>query len=329
MSNPNPSVLIGDRRPDIAGSMMQYDLEASRRGFIGTQVLPVMEVGVDSSQYGIIPLEELLQNRETARAPGAPYSRGTGKFTKKNFATEEHGTEEAVDAKRAKIYRNYLDAEVVAAKKCRDIVLRNQEKRCADLLFDATTWTGAALTTGVTDEWDDYDNATPIADVDAANRKVFENSGMYANALVINRNVFMNLRHCAEILDRIASSGAGNRTLPTDVTVQMLAQVFDLDYVLVGGGAQNTANEAQARDISHIWSGEYASVCRIATEPENIEEPCVGRTFHYSEDGSEIGTIIETYWNEDRRSNIVRARHDVDERIHYVEMAHLLSNITS
>ncbi|MGB0714264.1 MAG: hypothetical protein ACPGXK_00185 [Phycisphaerae bacterium] len=328
MPNPNPSVLIGDRRPDISGSMMEFDLEADRRGFIGTRVLPVMEVGVDSSQYGIVPLEELLQNVDTERAPGAPYARSTTSFTKKVFLTKENGVESAVDAKNAKIYRNYLDAELVAARKCRDIVLRNQEKRVANLLFDATTWTGASLTTPVSNEWDDYANSTPIADVDAASRKVFDNTGLYANCLVINRNVFMNLRHCQEILDRIASAGAGNRTLPSDVTVQMLAEAFALDYVLVAGGAQNTANEAQAREISHIWSGEYASVCRIATETQNIEEPCVGRTFHYSEDGSEIGTIIETYWNEERRSTIVRARHDTDEKIHYVEMAHLLSNIS-
>jgi hypothetical protein len=69
-------------------------------------------------------------------------------------------------------------------------------------------------------------------------------------------------------------------------------------------------------------------VCRIATS-NDMREPCIGRTFHWSEDGSLIGGAIEEYWEEQSRSNIIRVRHDTDEVIMYPQAGHLLSNVTT
>jgi hypothetical protein len=68
-----------------------------------------------------------------------------------------------------------------------------------------------------------------------------------------------------------------------------------------------------------------ARVARTA----DLREPCLGRTIHWGEDGSQIGGLFESYYSDERRSNIVRCRHDVDEKIIYAEAADLLSNITT
>jgi hypothetical protein len=61
---------------------------------------------------------------------------------------------------------------------------------------------------------------------------------------------------------------------------------------------------------------------------DDIREPCLGRTFHWGEDGSQIGGLMESYREEQKRSDIIRCRHDVDEKVLYTQMGHLLSNIT-
>lgn len=325
---PNPSGSLATLRPDLAGSFMEFDMEMDRRGFIGQRVLPVIETPKASGTFGIIPIEQLLQNRETARAPGSGYNRGTFTFDDVAFACSEHGAEEPVDDREAALYNQYFDAEQVAAMRAYDAVLRNQEKRVAALLFNTTTYTGSSLTTAVSTEWSTAATATPISDVEAAVRKVYTNTGLWANCLIVSKIVFRNLRLCTNIKDAIAASGAGYPTRAQDITEAMLAAVFDLDYILVGGSTKNTANEGQSATPDQIWDDEYAMVCRIATS-NDIKEPCIGRTFHWAEDGSSIGGTVETYRDETVRSDIVRVRHDVQEKILYTQCGHLLSNITA
>jgi len=324
---PSPSTSLSTLRPELA-SMLEFDLAADRQGFIAQRVLPVLEVAKPSGTFGLISLEESLQDRETKRAPGSGYSRGKFTFTTKTYACEENGAEEPVDDKEAQLYKEYFDAETIVTQRTLDVVLRKFERTVADLIFNATTWTGASLTTAVTNEWDDSLNATPITDVAAAVIKIYDGTGLWPNALIINKKVFLNLRASSQIQDRIASEGAGNATKAADITTQMLAQVFDLDYVIFAGSSKNSAHEGQTASISQIWSDEYAMVAKIATD-NDIQTPCLGRTFHWGEDGSQIGGMVESYRDEPVRSNIIRVRNDTDVQVFYKECGHLLSNITT
>lgn len=323
---PAPSSSLATLRPDIAGSLMEFDLAMDREGFVWNMVLPVFDVRKSSGKYGKIPVEQLLQQRETKRNPGGGYSRGKWTFTDASYATVEHGAEEPVDDREAQLYADYFDAEIVSGQRAQDAVLRNAEQRVADLVFNASTF--ASYKTAVTNEWDDYDNATPIDDVEAAVRAIWSTSGLWANALIINRHVFRNLRNCAQIIERINSQGAGSPTKASDITREMLARVFDLEQIIVAGSAKAGNKEGQSFSASKIWSDEYAMVARVARS-NDIREPCLGRTFHWAEDGSDVGGTIETYRDETVRSDIVRCRHDVDENLTYTECGHLLENITT
>lgn len=314
-------------RPDLA-MFFEYDLEADKAGFIAPQVLPVVDVGLQADNPGKMPLEQLLFNGNTARESGSGYGRGNFKFERFSYATEEHGWEEPVDDRDAERYANILKAEEVAVARAYSVVLRNAEKRAADLVFNSTTWTGASLTTAVTNEWDDAASATPIVDVAAARQKVYNNSGLWANALVINYNVFLNLQNSAEVIDRINSAGAGNASKASDITKEMLARVFNLEHVIVGNASRNTAVEGATPTPGQIWSNEYAMVCKVSNSAD-MREPCIGRTFHWSKDGSSVGGLIEQYRDETIRSEVYRVRHDVDEVVMYAQAGHLLSNITT
>lgn len=325
---PSPSEALSTLRPDLGGSFEDFDLAMDRLGFIGHRVLPVIETRVSSGTFGRIPLEQLLKNADVKRTSRAGYPRGDWEFEQESFATMEYGFEEPVDNRDANLYGEFFDAEMVSAELARDTVLRAAEKRIADMIFNATTWNGAALTTGITNEWDDLSNAVPITDVEAAVGKVYDGTGMWPNALIINRRVFRNLRNCTQIIDRIESGGAGSPTKASDITAQMLARVFDLDFVLVAGSSRNSAIEGVAATPTQIWSNEYAMVCRIATTG-NIKEPCVGRTFHWGVDGSQVGGTMESYEEAKTRGTVIRCRHEVDEMVIEPAFGHLLSNVTT
>lgn len=325
---PTANESLATLRPDLGGSFQDFDHEIDRLGFIGYRVLPVMEVQRSSGTFGRIPLAQLLKNADVKRNSRSGYPRGDWEFGDESFATKEYGFEEPVDSRDLALYADYFDAEMVSAELARDTVMREAEKRIAALIFNTSTFTGSTLTTAIAagKEWSNYANATPIDDVEAATRKVYTNTGMWPNTLIVNRYGFRNLRLCDQIMDRISSQGSGSAVKASDITPQQLAMVFDLDNILVAGGSKNTANEGQTATPGQIWDSEYAMVCRTATTG-NIKEPCLGRAFHWGQDGSTIGGTFESYEDPKLRGNVVRCRHDVHEKVIEPKFGHLISNV--
>jgi len=319
-----PSTALNGYRPDL-GTMFEFDEEMNRRGFIGNRVLPVFESAVQAGTYGKVPLKELLKEPQVGRNDRGDYNRFSFAFEDDTFATKERGLEMPMDRRRARMYRQFFDFETACTAATLGAVLRAQEKRIADAIFNATTFT--RYTAAVTNEWNDHTSATPVTDVGKAVRLVWEATGLWANALIINRRVFRNLRMCDEVTDMVASSGAGASIEPSKITTQTLASVFDLKHILVAGSARNSATEGQDASIASVWSDEYAMVACINEPGDSIEMPGLGRIIHWGEDGSTIGGTIETYYEDSSRGDVVRVRHDIDEKIRYTACGYLLSNI--
>jgi hypothetical protein len=304
---------------------MEYDLDANMQGFIGIQVLPVMEVAKQAGNFGKIPIEQLLKTRDTRRASGAGYARGEFTFTPATYACEEHGAEDPVDDREATMYAEYFDAEQIATARARNSVLLNAEVRIADAIFNATTWT--SYTTAVGTEWDTSATADPRADVKAAMQSVWSQCGMWPNAMIIDQHVFQNLQDVDAIISRAKYQGFMD-VRPGNINAQQIAACLGIDRLIIAGGARDSSKEGQDTTIASVWDDEYAMVCRIATT-NDIREPCIGRVFHWGEDGSNVGGMVESYRDETVRADVMRCRHEVDELILYVETGHLLSNITT
>lgn len=319
----SPNTTLATLRPDLGGAFEEYDLAMNRAGFIGQKVMPVMEVGVASSPFGKVTIESLLRSMPTERAPGSGYNRDLWEFTTDSFATTEHGFEGVVDDREAKIYKHYFDSEMVTAERTRDVVLRNQEIRIAALCQNSSTHSP----TNVSTEWSTIATATPVNDVEARVQALWA-KGIIANCLVISWKAFRNLRRCTQVLDLLASSGAGKSIEPGKIGIDDLKTVFALPYIYVGGGQKNTAKMGQTASISGVWSDEYASVLRVP-ESNDMREPCFGRIFHYADDGSNIGAAMESYRDESVRGNVIRARMDTHEKVLYTEALELLGNITA
>jgi hypothetical protein len=319
---PGPSSSLATLRNDL-GSMLEFDLEANRQKFIGHRVLPFFNVDLPADRFGKIPIEQLLKRANVKRGAKGNYNRIDWSFTDDSYATNEYGLEGPVDQNMARKYANYIDAEMETAKLVLHMVQLEAEIRVRDLLFP-----GTYTLHPVTVEWSDGPNATPISDVEASVRRIFALTGVWADTLTINKKVFRNLRNCDEVLDRIASQGAGDKIKAKDVNASMLAAVFDLENVIVAEGVYNTADEGQTATPDHIWSDEYAAVGKLA-KSQSFIEPCLGHTMHWAGDGSQPGGLVESYYAEENRSDIVRVRHDVQEKIKYAEMWDVMSNITA
>jgi hypothetical protein len=314
------------QRPDLGLALEEFDLEASRAGFIGAKVAPVIDVALATANFSRVKIEQLLEpSPNTARAPGAGYSRGQSTFTQDNYVTTENGWEEPVDDEEQAIYAYTIDAELISAKRARDIIARNYEVRVKTLVINTTTWTGSSLTTGVSTPWTTHATATPIDDVLGASKKVYLNFGIVPNSVILTWQDFRDVRECAQIVDRIKYSG---RDDPKNITTQMLAEVWDVSQVLVGNAVYNSANSGQSASLAAIWPKGSVMVAKVATS-DDLREPALARTFNFTGTGGTPEGVVEEYREEKRRSSIIRVRHRTGEKVINKECGHLLTGVSS
>lgn len=319
---PRPTSATTVSRPDLGQLAYEYMFEASQRGFIGTRVLPIFTVQEQSGEYPVIPLESLLKLPETKRAARGAYGRGDWEFEMGNYNCEEHGWEEPVDDSEARLYARFFDAEEVATLRCVDNILRGQEKRIADMLFNTSNFTAH----DVSNEWDDADNASPRDDVKAGAKALRDNTGLEPNALIIGKSVFDNVMSAKALQDYIKYT---NPILVQDFEAQrrLLSQFLGVE-VLVGNAIYDSADKGQTFSASDIWSDEYGMLGRIAGNARDLREPCLGRTFLWTAD-SPSPVMVEQYREEQIRANVYRSRNHVDECFVFPGAGYLLGNLTT
>jgi hypothetical protein len=261
---------------------------------------------------------------DTKRAARGAYKRGDWEFETDTYACAENGWEEPVDDVEEKLYSRFFNAELAAARRARGIILRTQEKRIADAVFNASNFTANAIT----NEWDDATNAVPITDVNTAKEAVHDLIGIEPNTLVIAYSTYHDLGLVDQIVDRIKYTNPNVER--GNISTKLLALAFGVEQVLVGDAIYNAAKKGQTASMTAMWSNEYAMVCNVSAGDLG-DAPCLGRTFRWTaECPGEY--VIESYRDEKIRSDVIRVRQYTDEEFIMADpndVAYLLSNITT
>jgi len=294
-------------RPDLGLMVLEW-AQGQTMGFIGLEVMPLFPVKKQSGVYPVIPVEALLHDTETARAPRGAYPRSSWEYERGSYATDENGYEEPVDDVERELLEQEAEgaADFMATQRAWDVIMRKQEKRIASKVIDAASFTVNNVTTA----WD-ADNSTPIDDINDGVLSMRSKTGLLPDALIISYSTFVNLRNSDQVVERLRYTYPGidiNR-----MSSQDLARLFNIPRVLVGGAVYNSAGEGLDAEIADIWSNEYAALIKIA-ERGNFSRPGFGFTFLWTEDSPQ-NAIVEQYREEQRRSDIFRVRHHTDEAL--------------
>jgi len=295
-------------RPDLGQAVMEY-YEGGTMAFIGLEVMPLFRTPVQSGSYPVIPKEALLKLPDVSRAPRGTYARDDWDYERGIFTTVEKGVEEPVDDSERSLFDQEAPgmADFVATQRAWNKIMRAQEKRIADKVFDDSTFTANSIT----EEWDDASNAVPIDDVNDGIVSFRSACGMLPDALIIAYSTFLDLKNCDQIVDRLKYTYPGidlNR-----MNSEQLAAVFNVPRVLVGGAIYDSTKKGTATTIADVWDEEYAALIKISGGPD-LSQPGFGRTFLWTED-SPSNPIVESYREENRRSDVYRVRHHVKEEL--------------
>lgn len=296
-------------RAEISQAVFEAQSNNSALPFIGLDVLPVLSVPARSGEYVKIEVGagEAFNSDALKTAPGTDRSRVTRRFTTDNYSTVSYELEELLPDESSADLGRYFDVEVSSATFLANNLLIGHEQRVADLLYGSgisAISANAAYTAGSVDTLD-------IAkDVDDAMTELAKKN-VVADTVIMSLQVFNRVRRTTKLLNNLFGP-VKNVNQARPATAQEVADALNVNRVLIGRAAKNGAKKGQTFSGSFIWSNTKVIVAKLGAG--EFTAGGLGRTLLWSED-SPTPLVTETYRDEARRSNVIRARHNTSEKL--------------
>lgn len=297
-------------RSDIYALAMQANADFNKL-FIADKILPVKSEDVKRGIYMRAKLAnaELLNGDALPREAGDAYQRVNRKYDTDTFDAVEYGLESIIDdAYEAEVER-FMNIEATEASLLMKSLQISYETRVAAAVMNASTFTATAASVAYTEA-----NLATInlpADVAAAKLRLLK-KGIVPNAIIMSANVFYRIQRSTLMQNQIfgvVPKSASQFTLPGEDDV---ARALGVDTLFVAKAAYNANQKGQTYSGSFIWSDTYVSVAQI--QGGEYQAGGIGRTIQWSKDTTGLFTP-ETYRSDERRSNVMRVRQHVAEKI--------------
>lgn len=292
--------------------------------FIAEQVAPVVNVAKMTDKYWVGGKESFKDPGTSARrGPGAEFGRVELAISTDSYTCEGYGLEAPVAQEEQANADNGINPEQEATALVVDLLKLNYERRVAALVQSGSVFTNTAALAAA-DRWDNA-ASDPIATVQTYKETIRQLIGREPNTLVIGQSVYSKLRQHPDIIERTKYTQLG-----TMVNEKLIAQFFDIDKVLVGKGIYDTAIEGLPVSMSDIW-GKIAWLAYVDPNvgPFRRKVTCPIRTFVWTGSPSNGRFGVDTYYEPQRKSDIVQVTDYTDEKVVDVNTAFLMTTVIS
>lgn len=234
-------------------------LAYSNRSYIADQVLPRVPVGSREFKWYQFNRDEMFTVPETmVGRKGVPNEVQFGATEVGGFV-KDYGLDDLVPNEDLDSAPPGYDARGRAVEGTSELIALDREKRVADLVFNANTYPAAnRATLSGTSQWSDYTNSDPYSAIMAARDGML----MPFNTGIIGRLGWSKLRVHPRITAALAPSSNGNsgtsNAQGAPATLQAVADLLELDQILVGESWVNTAKPGQPPVLSRVWGKHMA-----------------------------------------------------------------------
>jgi len=252
--------------------------------FIADTVFPNIPVQMQSDRYYTYDRGYFNRDEMKERAPGTE-SQGSG-YSLDNTPTYyarvyafHHDVPDQIRANADSVISLDSDATKLVSQKA----LLKREKLWVAAYFAGGIWTfdydgvAAAPIANQVLQWNDA-NSTPIEDVAAAMDIVLQETGFLCNKLVLGRQVWTALKNHPDIIDRVKYGQTAPGT--AKISVQALADLFEVEQIVIMQSIENTAKEGAA-NVHAFIGGKKALLCYAAPSP-GLQVPTAGYTFSWT-----------------------------------------------
>lgn len=197
-----------------------------------------------------------------------------------------------------------LDEE--ATRLCTEVLTIRREIEFVGKAFRTGVW-GTDLV-GNTDftKFSDYGGSDPFAVFDDQLDAMELATGKRPNKLVIGPIVWRRLKHHPDFIDRI--KGGATTGAPALLTKQQMAQMLEIDEVLVGRGIYRSTPERTGNDTPTL-ARLFGDSCLIINTPPFASrfQPAAGATFYWAPLTGGGTQFIRRYREDKKRKDVVEA----------------------
>lgn len=138
----------------------------------------------------------------------------------------------------------------------------------------------------------DHENSDPVEFIHRLGTEMTLSGLRRPNKMCMGANVFAKLRSNPCILERVKYQGSSSN--PASVTLNVLAQLFGLDEVLVSEAVYNRASLGQADDFAFVCAPDDVLLVYAPSQP-SLMEPSAGYSFVWDMLGNGQYTPILSY----------------------------------
>jgi hypothetical protein len=284
---PNPSDLHIDR------PLSNFAVEYANAKLIADGVCPIVRVGNKSDLYNTYEKKDRFTIPETARGPKdtaneVEWSKSYSNYYCKDRALREFLSDASVANSDPGVNPRQRTTTFLT-----DLLLLDLEVTVAAL---ATTYANygsgyrAQLSGG--DRWDQFATSDPLANIETARAAIF----MEPNVAIIGAEVWAKIKQHPQILDRV--SGGSTNANPAMVTAQLVAELFEVDRLLIGKAKRNTANKGQTASYSYIWGKDV--VLAYVSDAPSLEDMSAWKTFRWNQMSTAVGYKVRSYRDEEK-----------------------------
>lgn len=233
----------------VTGPLADVSIKYRNSAYIGDRIFPIIDTGDPKMNIYKYLKADWFRDEAQIRGRSARAVRGSYKLTPIPYNTKEYAfASEVADEDRrfaASRMAPPLEPDQDAIELCADKIDLSKERRIAALI-KATAWSGQSAGGEDADGyWAPPGNTnTFMVDVETRIETIRSNTGFRPNVLMIDAGTFSKIKMVAEVLDRIKYSGG--EADPAKITTRMIAALFELEEVLIGGAIHVSDKETKA-----------------------------------------------------------------------------------
>lgn len=303
--------------------LMNYaaDYQPQEYKFINQFLLPSVPVIKQSDKYAMFSAKGRYNIKNSTRAKGTKSNKIETYFlSDDSFYCDEKSLSEDI------FWQDIANADLQGEEKSK---VRNvmaalkleEEFNASALVFDAANYSSSSkVAVAAGNRWseDDYQTNDPRKMIQDYKLTISNRIGIEPNTLVFNKTAANGLMRNPYIQAYMSAN------VDKDITTIVLAKYFDVDRVLIGSGAYNTAKEGQTISMSAIW-GKNALLCYVKPDA-GLTDPSFAKKFVWNMPNR--GLIgARKFDDEARKMTTVEAEINYDQKITFEASAILLTDV--
>jgi len=292
--------------------------------YIADRVFPHVRVSKQSDYYYEFQKGAWFRNEAAIRSPGSVARRGGYPITTGTYFCQEYAFGHPVPIELLNNADIVLSPMETGVRFASDKIMLAKEKVVSDLVTTTTNWT---TTDDVAAAWVGDSSSTFIDDILTQKEVVRKLIGRYPNCLLMDAKTFNEVKQTPDLLDRIKYTGTQGR--PADVTTSTIAQLFELDEVMIGQTIYSDAEEVvagtdfNAVDLWETNATKGAALLYYRSPAPALDVPSAGYVFNWAADAGQRSALkasdayrsVRYWWEDAIKSWIVEASECFDAAV--------------